>query len=263
MLWQLQMMRLCIFFLGLWLIVSSIFSNELHHSMIVSDVLSGVLLMLFSWTRRAWSVAAVGLWLQLAPLLFWATSSLTYTTDTIVGALAILCSVILPGFQWRSEKSEIPPGMTHNPSLWRYRLPVFVLALLAHLSARYMASFQLGYISSIWDPVFGNGTHTVITSDISKMFPVSDAGLGAVAYLLEALLALKGSTTRWKTAPWIVAAFGVLVVPVGIVSTLLILSQPLVVGAWCFWCLLTAFFMVLMILFTWNEVKATYRILRK
>ena len=249
--------------LGLWLIVSSMFSGETQHVMIVSDVLSGVALILFTWTRKHWYVAATGLWLQLAPLLFWATSCTTYTTDTVVGVLAILFSVILPGFNRQEKESSIPEGMNHNPSLWRYRIPVVILALLAHLSARYMASYQLGYISTIWDPIFGSGTHTVITSNISKMFPVSDAGLGAVAYLLEALLALKGSTMRWKTSPWIVVAFGFLVVPVGIVSSLLILSQPLVVGAWCFWCLLTALFMVLMIYFTWDEVKATYGVLRK
>src|SRR4029077_2737716 len=41
-------------------------------------------------------------------------------------------------------------------------------------------------------------------------------------------------------------AFGLLVVPVGLVSILLIILQPIVVGAWCFWCLLTASCMLVM-----------------
>jgi hypothetical protein len=47
-----------------------------------------------------------------------------------------------------------------------------------------------------------------------------------------------------------------MVVPAGLVSILLIMSQPLLVGAWCFWCLLTAVCMLAMIAFAVDEVVA-------
>jgi hypothetical protein len=34
--------------------------------------------------------------------------------------------------------------------------------------------------------------------------------------------------------------FGVMIIPVGIVSIVLVMLQPIAAGAWCFWCLLTA-----------------------
>ena len=250
-------------FFGLWLIASPFLSSETKCAMIASDCISGFLVILFSLMRRPWSIACVGLWLQLAPLFFWATSSTTYATDTFIGAALIIASVILP--EEKIEKSgNIPPRMDHNPSSWSRRVAIAFLALGAHLSARYMASYQLGYIDTIWDPVFddGKGTWYVITSDISKMFPVSDAGLGAFAYMMELLLVFKGDDARWRKMPWVVACFGFLVVPVGIVSSLLIFLQPVVVGHLCFWCLLTAFFMLIMVILTVGEVKAMYRFVK-
>lgn len=231
--------------------------------MVMSDVISGALIILFSLMRRPWAIAGVGVWLQLAPLFCWASSSYSYITDTFIGVAAIAFAVIMP-----DEKDEgvgIPPGMNHNPSSWSRRIPIAFLALGAHLSARYMASYQLGYIDTIWDPVFddGKGTWYVITSKISDLFPCSDAGLGAFAYMLEVLLVLKGGTRRWHTMPWIVGFFGFLVVPVGIVSSVLIFLQPLVVGHWCFWCLLTAFFMLLMVILTIGEVIASWQFITR
>jgi len=55
------------------------------------------------------------------------------------------------------------------------------LAMIGFFLSRYMAAFQLGHISYPWDPFFGESTRRVLTSDISKAFPVSDAGLGALS----------------------------------------------------------------------------------
>ena len=125
-----------------------------------------------------------------------------------------------------------------------------------------MAAYQLGYIPEIWDPVFGHeGTLQVITSALSRSFPVSDAGLGAALYGIEALCVWKGGCARWYTSPAFVLFFGVLVIPVGCVSTLLIISQPIVVGHWCFWCLLTAVCMLCMIALAIDEVYAAIQFL--
>lgn len=40
-----------------------------------------------------------------------------------------------------------------------------------------------------------------------------------------------GSPSRWRTMPWMVAVFGILVIPLGLVHIFLVISQPLVAGA--------------------------------
>jgi hypothetical protein len=56
--------------------------------------------------------------------------------------------------------------------------------------------------------------------------------------------------------PWMVVMFGVLVVPLGIVSIGLVILQPVAVGAWCALCLLTAVAMLIMISPALDEVVA-------
>jgi hypothetical protein len=126
-----------------------------------------------------------------------------------------------------------------------------------------MAAFQLGYIHEIWDPFFGNGTFQVITSKISESFPVSDAGMGALCYTLEALLGWQGDEERWHKMPWLVLSFGILVVPVGIASIILIILQPVAVGFWCGWCLVTAAAMLIMVVLTAGELLAVLQYLTR
>jgi uncharacterized membrane protein len=151
----------------------------------------------------------------------------------------------------------VPPGWTYNPSAWPQRAGIIALALMQFFAARHMAAHQLGHVPDPWDPVFGDGTRRVLNSDVSKAFPVSDAGLGAVTYLVEALTGFLGGSRRWRTSPWAVLLFGVLVVPVGVVSIVLVVLQPLAVGAWCFLCLVTAALTVFMISPAVDEVVAT------
>jgi hypothetical protein len=56
--------------------------------------------------------------------------------------------------------------------------------------------------------------------------------------------------------PWMVALFGLFVVPLGIASIALMIMQPVVVGAWCTICLITAFLMVVMITLSIDEILA-------
>ncbi len=252
-------MTLC---LGIWLVACSWMFNEQSQAMHVSDVISGLLVVVFSLWSRIWLLCLVGIYLQLAPLLFWAPSSTSYLNDTLIGSAIIVFSILLAKVPGEVDAGpKVPQGWSYNPSSFIQRLPVAFLAFLCFLFSRYMASFQLGYITSVYDPLFDKGTYFVITSNISKAFPVSDAGLGSAAYLIEALMALKGGERRWHTMPWMVALFGFLVVPVGFVSVLLIMLQPLVVGHWCFWCLLTALCMLAMIALTIDEVLASIQYL--
>jgi len=85
---------------------------------------------------------------------------------------------------------------------------------------------------------------------------VSDAALGALAYTFEFLMGYMGGPSRWRTMPWMVTFFGILVIPLGLVHILLVISQPVVVGAWCTFCLIAAAIMLPMIPLEADEVVA-------
>ncbi|HUE44741.1 MAG TPA: vitamin K epoxide reductase family protein [Aestuariivirgaceae bacterium] len=238
-----------------------------------SNIVSGLLLILFGtlslWQRHSWAqwgATLVGLWLLFAGLVFWTPSAAAYANDMIVGALAISFAVLIPMMPGMShagmmDKNAIPPGWTYSPSSWLQRLPIIALGLFGFLVARYLAAFQLGHVNAVWDPVFDgalarNGTEHIITSDVSRAWPVAGAGLGATAFMLEALTGAMGAATRWRTMPWIVTFFFILVVPLGGISILFILIQPVIIGTYCTACLIQAFAMLVMIPLALDEVIA-------
>jgi hypothetical protein len=108
----------------------------------------------------------------------------------------------------------------------------------------------------MWDPFFGNSSEQVLNSTMSHSLPISDAGIGALAYTFEFLMGFMGSPSRWRTMPWMVALFGILVIPLGLVHIFLVISQPLIVGAWCTFCLAAACVMLPMIPLEIDEVIA-------
>lgn len=252
---------------GFWLIASPVTFGYADSPMLWSDVCAGMLLILFSllslhprqtWAR--WANCLVGAWLQFAPIALWAESPAAYVNGTLVGVWVIALSVLIPGIPGAGLRDgpgpDVPPGWTYNPSTWLQRLPVIVLGIIGWFMARYLAAYQLGYISTAWDPLFGEGTRKVLESDLSKLWPISDAGLGALSYTFEVLLGYVGGENRWRTAPWLVVFFGILVVPLGVTHVLLVISQPLVVGFWCTLCLATAVAMLFMIPQAVDEVIA-------
>lgn len=248
--------------LGLWLISSPFTFGYTSPAQTWSDVASGVVVVIMAAlalkpTRGlvSWLISLVGLWVLLAPLFFWAKEPAAYANATLVGGLLIAFGLIIP-MSMKMKGAALPPGWSYNPSSWPQRAPIITLAFVSFLVSRYMASYQLGYIPDVWDPFFGDGTVRVLDSEVSKMWPISDAGLGAVTYLLETLMGLMGDERRWRTMPWMVAGFGLIVVPLGIVSIALMMSQPVLVGAWCSPCLLTAALMLLMIPLSLDEVVA-------
>lgn len=262
--------------LGVWLIFSPFalgFRSEF--GMTISDVASGALVVLFgalslskrfSWAQ--WANVFVGIWLLFAPLVFWTASPAAYVNDTLVGTLVISLAVLvahMPGMNMvgMALGPDVPPGWDYSPSDWTQRLPIIALALLGFFLSRYMAAYQLGHIPAAWDPFFGDGTETIITSDMSKAWPVPDAGLGALTYMLEALSGVMGDRRRWRTMPWMVALFGVLVVPLGGVSIFFIIIQPIWIGTWCTLCLIAAAAMVIMIPYSLDEIVAMAQFLKE
>ena len=257
--------------LGFWLITSAFALGLDSSGLQISDVISGSLVILLSilsvsrspfWRLWApWVNSIVGLWLMFAPLVFWAPTAAGYANDTLAGTLVVVFAVLAPGMPGMAgmhmdDGPDIPPGWTYNPSSWPQRAPIIALALLGFFLSRQMTAFQLEHVASLSDPFFGTGTERVLTSDVSRAFPIPDAGLGAVAYMVEFLMGFMGDKRRWRTMPWMVTFFGILVVPLGVVSITLIILQPLAVGAWCTPCLVAAAAMLIMIALTVDEVVA-------
>ena len=159
--------------------------------------------------------------------------------------------------------AEIPPAWKYNPSAWNQRIPLVLIAMAGFFIALYLGLYQLRVISSVWEPLFGSGSVKVLNSPISKALPVPDALLGAFGYLLDAISGIIGKTQRWRTMPWIVILFGIAVGPLGLVSVFLVIAQPLLVGAWCSLCLVTAVMSVVMIGPAMDEVLASLQYLQR
>lgn len=252
--------------LGAWLASTALTLEPHPTELLISDLTASAIIIagstfacFHSNPTVLWVVASTGIWLMCAPLVFWAPTASAYGTNTLIGSLVVTFSVIVPNLAATREISgpEAPPGWSYNPSAWPQRAGIIACAFAQFFIARHMAAFQLGHTSEIWDPVFGDGTRNVLHSDVSKAFPVSDAGLGGVTYLLEALTGFLGGTRRWRSMPWAVVLFGIMIVPVGVVSIVLVMLQPIAVEAWCFWCLITAGLTVIMIGPAIDEVVAT------
>lgn len=239
-----------------------------------SDIASGLLIMLFgalslsprfSWAQ--WANTAVGTWLLFAPLLFWAPSAAVYANDTLVGALVIAFAILVPmmpgmGMAGMMDRSDLPPGWTYSPSAYLQRIPIIALGMIGLVISRHLAAYQLGHVDAPWDPFFSgegglNGTATVLTSKVSHAWPVSDAALGATTYVFEVLMSAMGDSRRWRTMPWMVAMFGVAVVPLGVISLYFIIIQPIMIGTWCALCLLAGLAMLVMIPYSLDELVAT------
>ncbi|MGH7717516.1 MAG: vitamin K epoxide reductase family protein, partial [Gemmatimonadaceae bacterium] len=133
-----------------------------------------------------------------------------------------------------------PLDWSYNPSAWSERVPIVVLALVGAGIASYLALFQLGVVATVWEPVFGDGSRTILQSGISRVLPIPDAALGALGYLVDAVTGVVGGRDRWRTMPWMVIIFGLAVGPLGAVSILLVILQPVRLDAWCTLCLASA-----------------------
>jgi uncharacterized membrane protein len=158
---------------------------------------------------------------------------------------------------------HIPPAWSYNPSSWSQRWPLIVIAFIGFQIALYLGLFQLNIVSNVWDPFFGDGSERVLKSSISKALPVPDAILGAFSYLLDAVTGIVGGTNRWRTKPWIVVLFGIATGPLGLTSVLLVILQPVVVGAWCTLCLVTAVISIVMISPAMDELLASLQYLQR
>lgn len=259
-----------------WLISAPFILGYETQEMTISNIASGVVLLIFSCLCLSWRMSlarfgasAVGLWLLAAPLIFWTPDAAGYLNDTIVGMLIIgfaFCSRPTPLVDPVAAQTgpNTPPGWGFNPSGWLQRMPIIILAFVGFFISRYLCAYQLGHIDTIWEPFFAgmpdnpkNGTEEIITSSVSEAWPVPDAGLGAMTYALEILTGIMGSVRRWRTMPWLVLLFGIMIVPLGAVSIFFIIIQPIMLGTWCTLCLIAAAAMLIQIPYSLDELVAT------
>lgn len=237
-----------------------------------SDLVSGALLLFFGWRsltpnrpKSLWACCFVGVWLTFAPTLFWAPTAAAYLNNSVVGILVMALAILIPGMpnmiMYMQHGPPTPPGWSYNPSSWPQRWIMIVAGLFGFLVSRYLAMFQLGYIDYVWDPffTFSGGSKPVLDSNMSHMWPISDGGLGAISYTFEFLMGYMGSPSRWRTMPWMVAFFGLLVIPLGLTHIILVISQPVIVHHWCAMCILAALIMLPMIPLEVDEVVAMFQ----
>lgn len=282
-----------IILLGIWLILSPItfeyskgvvsptggrsvwLSLNFRSSILMwSDIVSGILLVILGFRSlkpnrpvSLWMACFVGVWLNAAPLIFWAPSAFIYLNETFTGILIISLTILIPGMpnmiNYMKMGPDVPPGWSYNPSSWAQRSILIVLGFAGFIISRYLAAYQMGFSNHIWDPFFGNGSRLVLHSKMSDSLPISDAGLGAFAYTFEFLMGWMGSPSRWRNMPWMVTVFGILVIPLGLVHITLVISQPVIVGHWCSFCLLAALCMLPMIPLEVDEVFAMVQFIKK
>src|SRR3546814_17431625 len=74
--------------------------------------------------------------------------------------------------------------------------------------------------------------------------------------MFEVLMGVMGGRARWRTMPWMVLLFGIVVVPLGVISIYFIIIQPIVIGTYCTLCLLAALAMLIMIPYSLAELVA-------
>jgi hypothetical protein len=103
----------------------------------------------------------------------------------------------------------------------------------------------------------------ILTSWVSELLPFPDAFLGALGYLADAVTGAIGGRRRWRTMPWIVILFGLAVGPLGAVSIMLVIFQPVLFDAWCTLCLASAAVSLVMIGPAMDEFLASLQHLRR
>jgi hypothetical protein len=158
----------------------------------------------------------------------------------------------------------VPPGWSYNPSSWRQRLPVSALALAGFLIAGYLALYQVGVFSQVWEPFFGNGSTVILRqSSIARLLPIPDAALGACVYLADFVVDRVGGEDRWRSRPWAVLLLGLIAAALGLTGIVLVICQPALFHAFCTLCLCSAVCSLLIGLTAADEVMAAVAEVRR
>ena len=225
------------------------------------------------WAR--WITAGIGALVMALPFLFWTDNNAAFLSDTLVGGLIFAFAIgsrpeVGPSPLAATSGPYVPPGWDYNPSTWTQRLPIIFLAVVGLEVSRYLTAYQLALIDGVWEPFFmgsatdpQNGTEEIITSSVSEAWPVPDAAVGGYTYALEILTGIVGTKARWRTMPWLVALFGLMIVPLGVVSISFIIIQPIVIGTWSTLTLIAAAAMLIQIPYSVDELLASLQFVKR
>jgi uncharacterized membrane protein len=117
---------------------------------------------------------------------------------------------------------------------------LLVLALAGATISAYLALFELGVLSAVWDPLFAYGSAEVLRSAPARAIPVPDAVLGVVGYATEAVLLVGAQVTGPRLARRLTIVLGALAAVMALTGLTLVALQAFVVHAWCALCLASA-----------------------
>jgi Vitamin K epoxide reductase family len=164
------------------------------------------------------------------------------------------------------DQRPIPTGWYENPTTWPKRIVLALLALvgfavalylsLFQVSALYFPDLQINLLGSVWDPFFDS-------YEVLDFLHWPDAIPGVLAYGAEVVLNILGDKYRWRTAPWTVIAFGLIIFPAAAVSTVLLIVQPIFVDSWCTLCIVSALVSFVICGLGADEVLATLQHLKR
>ena len=191
-------------------------------------VLFATLSLSWRWAGRGGRARAIGALVMAAPFLFWTTNAAAYLSDTLVGALIF-------GFAICTRPEVGPSPLAANGRARTAARLELQSVLVDAAAADHRAGARSGCrcraisppINSAMSRACGsrsssgcgqdprNGTEEIITSYVSEAWPVSDAAVGGYTYVLEILTGIVGSRARWRTMPWLVMLFGLMIAPLG------------------------------------------------
>ena len=149
--------------------------------------------------------------------------------------------------------ADSPPGFTENPTDYRHRARLAVLASLGLLIALYLTLYQFRAYGTVWDPFFD------ARKVLDATYPIPDAFAGVIAYGAELLLLVLGGEDRWRRLPWTCLALGAFLASGAVVSIALIVVQPTLVGHWCTLCLASAAISLVLFALGINEARAAWQ----
>jgi hypothetical protein len=150
----------------------------------------------------------------------------------------------------------VPPGFDHNPTSYRRRGMLGLLAFIGLVDALYLTLYQWD-AWGVWDPFFD----ARVVLDLTE--PVPDALAGVLAYGAELVLLALGGRDRWKRLPWACLALGAVLTTGAVVSVALIILQPAVAGGWCTLCLLSAALSLALFTLGIGEARAAWAHVRR
>lgn len=153
-------------------------------------------------------------------------------------------------------EGPIPPGFDSNPTSYRKRARLAVLAFAGLLVASYLTLYQWD-AWPVWDPFFDS------TKVLDLTHPVPDALAGVAAYGSELLLLALGGRDRWQRLPWACLALAAILITGAVVSIALIIVQPTVAGGWCTLCLVSAALSLALFFLGIDEGRAAWQHVRR